>query len=144
MIALVFLFLFLFVVLLICDFSGEVMVMEFVNKYRYGIYFVLAISAYLLLIELFNSPNIRPSMAADGHYVCDGKPVEFVVLMNDKFKPLLFVDKSTSQGYAPKQLNGRYGKCIPIEAGTVGSITPDYVLSYIPQIEAANEEGQYE
>ena len=120
------------------------MVTEFVNKYRYYIYFVAALAIYLLAVELFHGPNTKPGMAADGHYVCDGAPVEFVVLMNSEFKPLLFVDKSTSQGYAPRQLNARYGKCIPVSAGIVGTITPDYVLSYLPQIEKAKEEGQYE
>lgn len=116
----------------------------FVNKYRYLTYFVVAIALYLLVLELLNGPDVKPAVAADGHYVCDGTRVEFVILMNRQFKPLLFVDKSTSQGYAPKQLNARYGKCVPVSAGISGTISPDYVLSYLPQIEAAKEEGQYE
>lgn len=123
------------------------MVVAFVNKYRYFIYFVIALGLYLFSVEVVNDlrrSSIRPTYAERIEYTCSSGKVSMIVLMNSSSKALLFIDTTTAQGATPYDFSRKYGQCIMFERNMPFTVSPEVVSQYIPMINKANEEGQYE
>lgn len=123
------------------------MVMSFVNKYRYCIYFVFALAIYLMAIELVNAHNdrsTRPTYGEQVVYACPTGKITVMSIMNGKFKSLLFVNTHTGEGLAPKDFYEENGKCIMFERRQPFTISPEGITPYLPIINKAKEEGQYE
>lgn len=123
------------------------MVMAFVNKYRYVIYFVFALVIYLSAIELINANNersTRPTYGEQVVYACPSGKITVMSVMNGKFKQLLLVNTHTGEGLSPKDFYEANGKCIMFERRQPFTISSEGITPYLPIINKAKEEGQYE
>lgn len=123
------------------------MVTAFVNKYRYLIYFVFTLAIYLAAIELVNSVNARSTTPVYGEqvvYACASGKIAVMYITNRKFKPLLFVNTDNGEGLSPNDFYKEHGKCIMFERRQPFTITPEGMTPYLPIINKAKEEGQYE
>ena len=147
MLALLFLVLFVLSCLLMVVFSGERMLKALAKKYRYGIYFVLAAAAYLFIVDMVDGWNSRSTTPAYGEqvvYACASGKIPVMYITNGKFKPLLFVNTDNGEGLSPNDFYKEHGKCIMFERRQPFTISAEGVTPYLPIINKAKEEGQYE
>lgn len=120
---------------------------ELAKKYRYGIYFVLAAAAYLFIVDMVDEMGKRSTTPAYGEqvvYACSTGKITVLSIMNGKFRPLLLVNTDNGEGMTPTDFYKANGKCIMFERRQPFTISAEGVTPYLPIIEKAKEEGQYE